>query len=151
MAEDKVEDLLTVSEYNGDDPIEKLKAENAELKLWQESINEQNNSYRKLFEYLTDECVGEPIKVLKALSDVSHWSVMDYVKVKKSIGEKNNLLLDFDVPHDTKFGVEHHTAEWNANDNLAAYSTRCFEDDWHGYFLFPTTDDEEYLCVWYQD
>lgn len=141
-------DLLTTAEYQGDDEIEKLKAENAEYRLWQDDMQRELKSWREFFQYLNGDCVGSTKDIIEELSDMSHWEVLGKVTVERRIGEHGKLLLAFDIP-----GAKicpRRIAEWQASSNYGVWQTcGMVGDDYSGYMLLPTYKDCEYLCVWF--
>ena len=57
----------------------------------------------------------------------------------------DKLYLKFEVDN-TKY-----KAEWQAVDNYAVWQTcGVCGDDYSGYLLFPTHNDNEYFVLWYQ-
>lgn len=146
--DDKPIDLLTTAEYQGDDELEKLKAENAEYRLWQDDMMSDLKSWKDLFHYLNDDCVGSKDSIIEQLSDMSHWKVLGKVTVERRINERGRLLLAFDIP-DAKI-CPRRIAEWQASSNYGVWQTCGMAgDDYSGYLLLPTYKDCEYLCVWY--
>ena len=143
--------LIDEADCNAVDRFDELKEKIEENETWINSLMEENKSYKDLFEYLTKNCLGSCSNVLKILSEESYWHVVGYVDVKKRLTDKGELYFDFKVPNEKEEFREHRSAKWEAKENIAVWQTRHFDDDWHGYILFPTFDDFRYLCVWFQD
>ena len=122
-----------------------LEHQHAEDEMWMECTNSEIKFWKDFWDYITDKAVGDKMKIIEAIADNSHnWSE-GYVKVEKSINDRQELVIKF-----TNSKGDKYTATWQASDNYAWWQT-CgyFGDDYSGYLLFPTYNADEYLCIYY--
>jgi hypothetical protein len=122
-----------------------LEHQHEQDEMWMECTNADIKFWKDFWDYITDKAVGDKMKIIEAIADNSHnWSE-GYVKVEKSINDRQELVIKF-----TNSKGDKYTATWQPSDNYACWQT-CgyFGDDYSGYLLFPTYNDDEYFCVYY--
>ena len=130
---DNLEDYLRIIKQERD--IEK-DFEDAELN--------RLNTYKELIRYLHDKAIGNTDSLIDCFYDNSVNVFVGYKPVTKMIID-GKLYLEFEV-NNTKY-----KAEWQASDNYAVCQTcGACGDDYSGYLLFPTHEDNEYFVLWYQ-
>ena len=101
-------------------------------------------TYQEFIHYLSEKANGNKNYIIEAFDNNEHNQFIGYVKVNKLI-VNNKLLLEFEVDN-CKL-----KAEWQAGDNYAVWQQcGCCGDDYSGYLLFPTYNDDEYFCLWYK-
>ena len=125
---------------------DELEQQHADDELWMQEVNERNKFWNDFMEYITENAVGDKLSLIQTVHDNEHnWSE-GYVKVKKRINEKQELLLDFTTSKGDK-----RTATWQPSDNYACWQTcGMVGDDYSGFLLMPTHKDDEYFCIYYQ-
>ena len=125
---------------------DELEQQHAVDELWMQEVNERNKFWNDFMEYITENAVGDKLSLIQTVHDNEHnWSE-GYVKVKKRINEKQELLLDFTTSKGDK-----RTATWQPSDNYACWQTcGMVGDDYSGFLLMPTHKDDEYFCIYYQ-
>lgn len=124
---------------------DELEHQHAEDEMWMECTNSEIKFWKDFWDYITDKAVGDKMKIIEAIADNSHnWSE-GYVKVEKSINDRQELVIKF-----TNSKGDKYTATWQPSDNYACWQT-CgyFGDDYSGYLLFPTYKADEYFCIYY--
>ena len=101
-------------------------------------------TYQEFIHYLSVKAIGNKNYIIEAFDNNEHNQFIGYVKVNKLIVD-NKLLLEFEVD-----GCKL-KAEWQAGDNYAVWQ-QCgiCGDDYSGYLLFPTYNNDEYFCLWYK-
>ena len=133
---------------------EKLKeledlVDDALSKETEESLNEwmyqkqELETYRALIDYLVNDCIGDKNTLLETFNDNSYNCYVGKVGVTKELQE-NNLFLFFEVEDIT------YKAKWISRDNYAVWQACEMEDNYRGYLLFPTRDDNVYFCLYYE-
>lgn len=124
---------------------DELEQQHADDKLWMQEVNERNKFWNDFMEYITENAVGDKLSLIQTVHDNEHnWSE-GYVKVKKRINEKQELLLDFTTSKGDK-----RTATWQPYDNYACWQTcGMVGDDYSGFLLMPTHKNDEYFCIYY--
>ena len=124
---------------------DELEQQHADDKLWMQEVNERNKFWNDFMEYITENAVGDKLSLIRTVHDNDHnWSE-GYVKVKKRINEKQELLLDFTTSKGDK-----RTATWQPYDNYACWQTcGMVGDDYSGFLLMPTHKNDEYFCIYY--
>lgn len=130
---DNLEDYLWIIKQERE--IEK-DFEDAELK--------RLNTYKEFIHYLYDKAIGNTDSMLECFcnNDVNIFIGYKTATKKIIVGE---LYLEFEV-NDTKLN-----AKWQASDNFAVWQTcGACGDDYSGYLLFPTHEDNNYFVLWYQ-
>lgn len=125
---------------------DELEQQHADDELWMQEVTERNKFWNDFMEYITENAVGDKLALIRTVHDNDHnWSE-GYVKVKKRINEKQELLLDFTTSKGDK-----RTATWQPSDNYACWQTcGMVGDDYSGFLLMPTYKDDEYFCIYYQ-
>ena len=122
-----------------------LEHQHADDEMWMECTNSEIKFWKDFWDYITDKAVGDKMKIIEAIADNSNnWSE-GYVKVEKSINDRQELVIKF-----TNSKGDKYTATWQPSDNYACWQT-CgyFGDDYSGYLLFPTYKADEYFCIYY--
>ena len=129
-----------------DKEINELKNENTRLEIRMESLRDKNKFWEEFINYLNNEAVGDIRSIIEAVADNEQNLFEGYVKVMKTVRDNQKLLIKF------KDNEGHeHTAEWQAADNYACWQTTgMLGDDYSGYLLFPTYDDDKYFCLYYE-
>lgn len=122
-----------------------LENQHHEDTLMLECINEELKFYKEFWGYIADKAIGNKLSIIEAVVNNEHNSFEGYVKVKKHITEKQEVLLDFVTPKGDKY-----TAKWQPSDNYGCWQTSEWGDDYSGYMLFPTYRNDEYFCIWYK-
>ena len=136
MEEEKLKEL----EDSIDDALSKETEES--LSEWMHQKQELD-AYRAFIDYLVNDCIGDKNTLLETFNDNSYSRYVGKVDVTKEL-QKNDLFLFFEVEGG------HYKAEWQARDNYAVWQTGEMEDDYRGYLLFPTWDDNVYFCLYYE-
>ena len=102
------------------------------------------NTYKEFIHYLHDKAIGNKDSLIECFDDNDVNIFIGYKTVTKILID-DKLYLEFEV-NDTKF-----KAEWQASDNYAVWQTcGACGDDYSGYLLFPTHQDNEYFVLWYK-
>lgn len=125
---------------------DELEQQHADDELWMQEVTERNKFWNDFMEYITENAVGDKMSLIQTVHyNERNWSE-GYVKVKKRINEKQELLLDFTTSKGDK-----RTATWQPSDNYACWQTcGMVGDDYSGFLLMPTHKDDEYFCIYYQ-
>lgn len=124
---------------------DKLLEQHEEDDQWRELTLAEIKFWEEFWKYITDRAIGDRMKIIDAVNDTDHRWFEGYVKVKKSINAKQEILMTFE----TEKG-ERYVAEWQSSDNYAVWQTCGFlGDDYSGYMLFPTDKEDEYFCIYY--
>lgn len=102
------------------------------------------NTYKEFIHYLHDKAIGNKDSLIECFDDNYINIFIGYKTVTKILID-GKLYLECEVD-DNKF-----KAEWQASDNYAVWQT-CGScgDDYTGYLLFPTHQDNEYFVLWYK-
>jgi len=143
--EDKTKAAINLNIAKWFKKYSELEHQHEEDEMWMECTNAEIKFWKDFWDYITDKAVGDKMKIIEAIADNSHnWSE-GYVKVEKSINDRQELVIKF-----TNSKGDKYTATWQPSDNYACWQT-CgyFGDDYSGYLLFPTYNDDEYFCVYY--
>ena len=129
---------------NLEDYLRIIKQEREIEKDFEDAELNRLNTYKEFIHYLNDEAIGNTDSMIECFDDSSVNIFIGYkTATKKIIAGK--LYLEFEV-NDTKFN-----AEWHADDNFAVRQTcGVCGDDYSGYLLFPTYEDNRYFVLWYQ-
>ena len=99
--------------------------------------------YDEFMNYLVDKCIGDNRSIIEAVSTNTYNEFIGYVKVTKSV-DNNKIILHFE-DNGSKY-----KAEWQASDNYGVWQTcGICGDDYSGYLLFPTYNNDEYFCMSY--
>ena len=102
------------------------------------------NTYQEFIHYLHDKAIGNIDSLIECFDDNDVNIFVGYKPVTKILID-GKLYLKFEVDN-TKY-----KAEWQASDNYAVWQTcGACSDDYSGYLLFPTYNDNEYFVLWYQ-
>lgn len=108
-----------------------------------ESTNKLLNTYIEFIKYLAGESVGCTAEIITAVSDSMYIDFSGYVNVTKEVAN-NKLYLCFQID-DVKY-----RALWHPSCNYAVWQTcEIAGDDYSGYLLFPTRNENKYFCLYY--
>lgn len=129
---------------NLEDYLRIIKQEREIEKDFEDAELNRLNTYKEFVYYLYNKAIGETDSMMECFCNNDVNIFIGYKPAtKKLIAGK--LYLEFEV-NDTKFN-----AEWHESDNLAVRQTcGVCGDDYSGYLLFPTHEDNEYFVLWYQ-
>lgn len=101
-------------------------------------------TYQEFICYLSERAIGNKDYIIETFNDNEYNNFKGYLKVNKVVKD-NKLMLEFEVD-EVKL-----TAEWQTGDNYAVWQTcGICGDDYSGYLLFPTYNDDEYFCLWFK-
>lgn len=129
-----------------DKEIENIQVRHNMDDMWTDSMSDQIKFHDELLNYLVDRAIGDTSRIIEPITNNTHNQFAGYVKVTKSFDNMQRLILSFRIEDDPYV----HNAQWQPIDNYAVWQTSgCLGDDYSGYLLFPTYDDDEYFCVWY--
>lgn len=124
---------------------QKLSEEYEMQELRNEAIIEEITFWKEFIYYLSERAIGDKSQIIDSVNNNTHNWFEGYVKVKKSIGERQEIRLTFELKNDEKY-----TAEWDPSYNYGVWQTCGISgDDYSGYMLFPTHKDDEYFCIYY--
>ena len=104
---------------------------------------EELETYKAFIDYLVNDCIGDKNTLLETFNDNSYSHYVGKVSVTKKL-QGSGLFLLFEVEG------SRYKAEWQARDNYAVWQTCKLEDNYSGYLLFPTGDDNIYFCLYYE-
>lgn len=129
---------------NLEDYLRIIKQEREIEKDFEDAELNRLNTYKEFVYYLYNKAIGETDSMMECFCNNDVNIFIGYKPAtKKLIAGK--LYLEFEV-NDTKFN-----AEWHESDNFAVRQTcGVCGDDYSGYLLFPTHEDNEYFVLWYQ-
>ena len=128
-----------------DEEVDKLEEQHDDDRQWLECAEADIKFYRAFIEYLADRAIGDKSQIIEAVANNMRNAFIGYVKVTKSLNSQQDLILEFQI-EGNEFKYK---AEWQPSDNYACWQQCHFEDDYDGYLLFPTYEDDEYFCMWY--
>lgn len=102
------------------------------------------NTYKEFIRYLNERACGDTQSIIEAINNNYYNNFKGYLKVNKVIKD-NKILLEFEID-ERKL-----TADWQHSDNYGVWQ-KCgyFGDEYYGYLLFPTYDENEYFCLEYR-
>lgn len=102
-------------------------------------------TYQEFIHYLYNHAIGDIKPLIECFEGNEVNSFEGYKKVTKELKD-GKLYLIFEDKDGDKL-----KAEWQASDNYAVWQ-RCgiCGDDYTGFLLFPTYEDDEYFCLWYK-
>lgn len=139
--------------YFGDDPKEVdnledylriIKQERALEKDLDDAANDELKTCREFIKYLADRAVGDTSDIIEEFNNCTYVYFEGYKKATKEI-INNDLYLIFQI------GESNFRAKWQAGDNYGVWQTCGIAgDDYSGYMLFPTYDNDEYFCLNYR-
>ena len=127
---------------------EYLRAIKQEREIERGFDEDESNSlktYQEFIHYLYHRAIGDIKPLIECFDNNLVNSFEGYKKVTKELKD-GKLYLIFEDKHVNKL-----KAEWQASDNYAVWQ-RCgiCGDDYTGFLLFPTYNDDEYFCLWYK-
>jgi hypothetical protein len=101
-------------------------------------------TYKEFINYLHEKAIGDKDSLIACFDGNDVNIFIGYKPVTKML-INDKLYLEFEV-NDTKL-----KAEWQAIDNYGVWQTcGVCGDDYSGYLLFPTYEDNEYFVLWYK-
>lgn len=112
---------------------------------------EQAEGYKKIFNFLIDECVYNKDKIIESIGGCDWIKVFGTVKGEWVVKD-NKLYVVADVPDTVGFNGNEKvklTHEWYHTDNYAVWQRTEFEDSYYGYLLIPAYNNKEFLCIYY--
>jgi hypothetical protein len=140
------EDSFIAGAHSRDKEVSELEAKNSRLEVGMESLRYKNKFWEEFINYLNNEAIGDTRSIIEAVADNERNFFEGYVNVTKTVRDNQKLLIKFK----NNAGNEY-TAEWQAADNYACWQTTgMMGDDYSGYLLFPTYDDDKYFCLYYE-
>ena len=129
---------------NLEDYLRIIKQEREIEKDFEDTELKRLNTYKEFIRYLNDEAIGNKDSLIECFDGNTVNIFVGYKTVTKMLID-GKLYLEFEVDG-TKF-----KAEWQASDNYAVWQTcGACGDDYSGYLLFPSYNDNEYFVLWYQ-
>lgn len=101
-------------------------------------------TYKEFIRYLNERAIGDTQYIIEAIHNNYYNNFKGYLKANKVIKD-NKILLEFEV-NECKL-----TANWQPADNYGVWQKCGYNgDDYSGYLLFPTYEENEYFCLEYQ-
>lgn len=140
-------DTWRQADYIDDDDI----MEDYMIKESLEHYREQAEGYKKIFNFLTEECVYNKDRIIEVIGDCETIKVFGIVKGEWVVKD-NELYVVAEVPDTVGFNGNEKvklTHKWQSTDNYAVYQRTEFEDSYYGYLLIPAYNNKEFLCVYY--
>ena len=129
---------------NIEDYIRIIKQEREIEKEFEDAELNRFNTYKEFIHYLHDKAIGNKDSLIECFDDNDVNIFIGYKQATKILID-GKLYLECEVD-DTKI-----KAEWQASDNYAVWQTcGACGDDYSGYLLFPTHQDNEYFVLWYK-
>ena len=118
-----------------------IKYERTLEKEFDDTYKTSMKTCQEFIHYLSERAIGEKHYIIEAFDNNIYNNFKGYVKVNKIIKD-NKLFLEFEVD-DVKL-----KADWLSCDNYGVWQ-KCgnLGDDYYGYLLFPTHEDNEYFCL----
>jgi hypothetical protein len=121
-----------------------IKQERALEKDLEDAEMNRLNTYQEFIHYLHDKAIGNKDSLIECFDGNDVNIFIGYKTVTKMLID-GKLYLEFEVDG-TKL-----KAEWQTIDNYAVWQTcGICGDDYSGYLLFPTYNDNEYFVLWYR-
>ena len=125
--------------------LEKSMLSAALTEIYMDELKNKVRFYEEFLSYLHKNAIGNTENIVDAVNDVSRCDFIGYVDVFKSINDNQQLVLEFTTPEGEK-----KKALWSADDNYAVWQTCGIAgDDYSGYLLFPTQNENSYFCIYY--
>ena len=132
-------EVTNIEEY-----IKAIKFEREFDKQIENSKNERLKAYQEFIKYLADNSIGDTKYIIEEFNNCTFVSFVGYKKVTKEIID-NDRYIHF-IVDEIKL-----KAKWQPIDNYAVWQISGYlGDDYSGYMLFPTYDDNEYFCLEYK-
>lgn len=129
---------------NLEDYLRLIKQERALEKDFDNAEMYKLNTYQEFIHYLADKAIGNTQYIIEDFYNCTYVNFEGYKEVAKEFKD-NELYLIFQIGDST------FKATWQASDNYAVWQTCGYTgDDYSGYMLFPTHNEDEYFCVYYQ-
>ena len=129
---------------NLEDYLRIIKQEREIEKDFEDAELNRLNTYKEFTHYLHDKAIGNKDSIIECFDDNEVNIFVGYKTVTKKLID-GKLYLEFE-DKDSKY-----KAEWQASDNYAVWQTcGVCGDDYSGYLLFPTHEDNNYFVLWYQ-
>lgn len=128
---------------NLEEYLRAIKFERQLEKSYENEAIERQRTYQEFIHYLNEYAIGNKDYIIDAFDNNEYNKFKGYIKVEKIIKD-NKLYLRFEVD-DVKL-----TADWQPGDNYGVWQKCGYSgDDYSGYLLFPTHNDDEYFCLEY--
>lgn len=128
---------------NLEEYLRAIKFERQLEKDYENESKELQRTYQEFIHYLNEFAIGNKDYIIDAFDNNDYNKFKGYVKVEKIIKD-NKLYLRFEVD-EMKL-----TADWQPGDNYGVWQKCGYSgDDYSGYLLFPTHNDDEYFCLEY--
>lgn len=128
---------------NLEDYLRLIKQERALEKDLADAEMNRLNTYQEFINYLADKAIGNTEYIIEEFNNCTYMNFEGYKEVTKDVKD-NDLYLTFQI------GESKFKAKWQAGDNYAVWQTCGYTgDDYSGYMLFPTHNDDGYFCVNY--
>lgn len=129
---------------NLEEYLHAIKTERKLEKYYKEELRLTYNTSNEFINYLNDKAVGDISSLIECFATNDYNMFIGYKKVIKEVVD-NKLYLHFE--HD---GCKLN-AEWQPRDNYGVWQ-QCgmAGDDYSGYLLFPTHNEDEYWCMYYR-
>ena len=129
---------------NLEDYLRIIKQEREIEKGFEDAELNRLNTYKEFIHYLYDKAIGNTDSMIECFCNNDVNIFIGYKHATKML-INDKLYLKFEVDN-TKY-----KAKWQASDNYAVWQTcGVCGDDYSGYLLFPTHEDNEYFVLWYQ-
>jgi hypothetical protein len=114
-------------------------------KTMKDDCQNELHTYKEFIRYLNERACGDTQSIIEAIDSNYYNNFKGYLKVNKVIKD-NKILLEFEID-ERKL-----TAEWQHLDNYGVWQKcGCYiGDEYYGYLLFPTYDENEYFCLEYR-
>lgn len=131
--------------HSRDNEIDELKEQHEEDRLFVDESQKLLKFWREFINYINEKAVGDKSCIIEAVANNDLNLFEGYVKVTKTIDNDQKIMLEFEIKGKGKY-----KAEWQPSDNYACWQTCGISgDDFSGYLLFPTYNDDEYFCMYY--
>lgn len=138
-------DCLTDSEItNVEDYLENIRNCRELEREPNERCTDEFNTYREFIKYLSEEAIGNIKELIDCFNENSCNIFQGYKEVTKELINRE-LFITFENK-----GIKY-KAKWQAVDNYASWQKCGYSgDDYSGYLLFPTHNDNKYFCLWFE-
>lgn len=128
---------------NLEDYLRIIKQERALEKDLDDAEMNRLNTYQEFISYIADRAIGDTSDIIEEFNNCTYVNFEGYKKVTKEVKD-NDIYLIFQI------GESNFRAKWQAGDNYGVWQTCGIAgDDYSGYMLFPTYNDDEYFCLNY--
>lgn len=111
--------------------------------LYRNEMLDNLNAYTEFIKYLAEEAIGDIKPLIECFYGNDSNRFIGYLETNKEIHE-NKIYLLFNIDN------INYKAEWQPSDNYAVWQTcGVCGDDYSGYLLFPTYNQNKYFCISY--